>query len=181
MSVFDSAGDLGGDVAYRLMADSFVRLFWRAALFEQTLAWLREHGYYVVRLDASAWTQESDMHRDIAAALEFPDYYGNNLNALNDCLGDAAFGGYGAEGEEPTGVVLAFAGYDTFASHCPREAHSVLDIIADLARRAMLIGNRMCCLVQSSDPDIQLEPVGATPVSWNDAEWLNSRRRPDAD
>lgn len=181
MSAFDSDSDLGGDVAYRLMAESFVRLFWRAALFEQTLTWLREHGYYVVSLDASTWTEEADMHRDIAAALEFPDYYGYNLDALNDCLGDAAFRGYRAGDEEPTGFVLAFTGYDTFAAHCPREAHIVLDIIANWARRAMLIGNRVCCLVQSNDPDIQFEPVGATPVLWNDAEWLNSRRRPDAD
>ena len=28
------------------------------------------------------------MHRALADLLDFPDYYGNNLDALNDCLTD---------------------------------------------------------------------------------------------
>jgi hypothetical protein len=55
----------------------------------------------------------------------------------------------------------------------------VLDIIADRARTAMLTGHRICCLVQSNDPNIRLEPVAAMSVLWNDAEWLDNRRRPD--
>jgi Barstar (barnase inhibitor) len=171
MSAFNPDSDLRGDVAFRLMSNSFVRLFWRTELFEQSLAWLRGHGYHVVQVDASTWTREEDLHRDIAAALDFPDYYGRNLDALNDCLGD-----YGTDADA-TGFVLAFTGYDTFAAHCPREAHIVLDIVADHGRRAMLVGHRMFGLVQSNDPDIRLEPVGATPVMWNDAEWLDSSRR----
>ena len=172
-------GESGDDVAFRLMHNSFVRLFWRMELFEQTLASITEHGYHVVRLDASAWTQQADLHRDIAAALDFPDYYGENLSALNDCLRDVVAGEYGADASA-AGFVLAFTGYDKFTAHCPHEAHVVLDIIADQARRALLTGYRVCCLVQSDDPMIRFEPVGAMPVMWNEAEWLDSRRRPDA-
>jgi hypothetical protein len=176
MSAFNPDGDLRGDEGFLLLvSNSFVRLFWRAALFEQTVTWLRGHGYHVARLDASAWTREADMHRDIAALFGFPDYYGHNLDALNDCLGDFAFG----TDAGAAGFVLAFTGYDVFAAHCPREAQIVLDIVADLARRAMLTGHRVCCLVQSNDPEIRFEPVGAMPVLWNDEEWLDSRRRPD--
>ena len=178
MSAFKPDDDLRGDVAYRLMSSSFVRLFWRSALFDQTLDWLRAHGYHVVRVDASTWTQEADLHRDIAVALDFPDYYGHNLDALNDCLRDVAVGAYGNDAGA-TGFVLALTGYDAFAAHCPREAHIVLDIVADRARHAMLTGQRMCCLVQSDDPDLRFEPVGSMPVLWNDTEWLDSRRRPD--
>jgi hypothetical protein len=35
------------------------------------------------------------------------------------------------------------------------------------------------CLVQTNNPNIRFEPVGATPVGWNDAEWLDSQRRDD--
>jgi len=62
---------------------------------------------------------------------------------------------------EATGLIFAFTGYDTFAKHCPRESHVVLDIIADQARRAMLIGHRICALVQTDDPSTRFEPVGA--------------------
>jgi hypothetical protein len=32
--------------------------------------------------------------------------------------------------------------------------------------------------VQSDDPTIRFEPVGAMPVMWNHAEWLDAKRRP---
>jgi hypothetical protein len=74
---------------------------------------------------------------------------------------------------------VVFTGYDAFAARCPRAAQIVLDIMADSSRSAALVGRRLMCLVQRNDPHVQFEPVGATPVAWNDAEWLDSRRQPD--
>jgi len=173
-----SDAEESGDVAYRLMAPSFVRLFWRTSVLEATVGALREHGYQVVRLDAASWMREADLHRDIAAALDFPDYYGRNLDALNDCLRDVVTYDYGTS-RDVTGLVLVFTGYDAFTNRCPRAAQVVLDIVADQARSAALIGHRMCCLVQSNDPTIRFDPVGAMPVMWNDAEWLVSSRQQD--
>jgi hypothetical protein len=53
----------------------------------------------------------------------------------------------------------------------------VLDIMAVHSRSAALFGRRLICLVQSNYPHIRFDPVGATAVSWNDAEWLDSKRR----
>jgi hypothetical protein len=36
----------------------------------------------------------------------------------------------------------------------------------------------MMCLVQSDDPQLSFQMVGATPVMWNDAEWLATKRGP---
>jgi hypothetical protein len=77
------------------------------------------------------------------------------------------------------GLALVFTGYDAFASCCPRAAQIVLDIMADQSRCAALFGRRLMCLVQSDDPHIRFEPVGATAVMRNDAEQLDSKRRPD--
>ncbi|MGW0435919.1 barstar family protein [Micromonospora sp. NPDC003197] len=178
MSAFDPDADLSGDMAFRLVAPSFVRLFWRASVLETTVGALRDRGYQVVWLDASTWIREADLHHDIAAALDFPDYYGHNLDALNDCLRDVVTYDYGTR-REATGLVLVFTSYDAFATRCPRVAQVVLDIFADQARSAALIGHRMCCLVQSNNPTISFDPVGAMPVMWNDAEWLASNRQQD--
>ncbi len=62
-------------------------------------------------------------------------------------------------------------------ARCPRAAQIVLDIMADHSRAAALFGRRLMCLVHSNDPNIRFEPVGATPVAWNDAEWFDSERR----
>jgi hypothetical protein len=176
MAVFDSAGPLGSDLAYRLMRTGPVCLFWRLALLEEKALWLGEQGYQLVRMDAVEWHTEDDMHDAFATALDFPDYYGRNLDALNDCLRDVDVFEYGAT-PGTTGLVLILTGYDAFTRRCPRAAHIVLDIVADHSRTAMLLGHRLLALVQTDDPDLRFEPVGATTPGWNAAEWLNSSRR----
>ena len=41
-----------------------------------------------VQLSAAAWDTTEKAHADLAQALNFPDYYGHNLDALYDCLTD---------------------------------------------------------------------------------------------
>ncbi|WP_204039174.1 barstar family protein [Acrocarpospora phusangensis] len=160
---------------YRLMADSPVTLFWRHSILDETTDWLLAHDYQVVRLAASDWLVETDMHQAFAAALDFPEYYAGVLAALNDCLSDVAFCDYGAR-PEATGLVLVMTGYDTFAERFPLVAEAVLDIIASNATTALLVGHRILCLVQSDNPRIAFGPLGAEYARWNDAEWLEDRR-----
>lgn len=178
MAAFDPFDDLSQDLAFQLMVHSSVTLFWRRALLDETTDWLEKSGYHVVRLDAAGWTGEEDLHRDIAAALSFPDYYGRNLDALNDCLRDVAVQDYGWPAGV-TGLVLTFTGYDSFVARSPQVAQVVLDIIAGQARSALLFGQRLLTLVQTDDPRLVFGPVGAAPVVWNDVEWLEESRQPD--
>ncbi|KUH36393.1 hypothetical protein ATE80_23750 [Streptomyces kanasensis] len=93
----------------------------------------------MIRLETGQGNTERDTHRAMAVALDFPDCYGHNLDALNDCLGDVAcYGGYD-DAPEGAGPVLVFTDYDRFATTCPRAAQVVLDIIADQARRAAVL------------------------------------------
>jgi hypothetical protein len=160
---------------FQLVADSFVRLFWRPAVLAEVVQWLGEHGYQLVTVDTAGWTAEADMHRDLAAALGFPDHYGGNLDALDDCLRDVAEHAAGSP-STADGLVLVVVNYDSFAAARPRVAHALLDVFAARARTAALTGHRMCCLVQSNDPDLRFAAVGATPVLWNDAERLDADR-----
>lgn len=164
-----------GDRAFDLVKNGDVTLYWRTEILDELVAGLVRGGYQIVRLDAGGWAKQADFHRDIKAALDFPDYYGHNLDAFNDCMRDVASWEYGAS-RDATGTVLVFTGYDAFAGKEPRAAQVILDLISLNARRAMLYGHRLLCLVQSNDPNIIFEPVGATPVLWNPAEWADHRR-----
>lgn len=176
MASFDPGSPLGQDRAFLLLRDSAVTLFHKQAVLDETTQWLREQGYQVVEFDAASWSDVSGMHRDLAQALTFPDYYGHNLDAFNDCLRDVASLEYGWD-QSATGLVLVFTGYDTFAADHRDVAQTVLQIMARNSRLAALYGGRMICLVQSSDPDLHVGAVGATPVSWNLAERFDSERR----
>ncbi len=39
-----------------------------------------------IQLDCSGITTAAQLHSALAQSLDFPDYYGNNLDALFDCL-----------------------------------------------------------------------------------------------
>lgn len=39
-----------------------------------------------ITIDCSSIHTRQDLHRLFAEALSFPDWYGNNLDALHDCL-----------------------------------------------------------------------------------------------
>ena len=69
-----------------------------------------------------------------------------------------------------------FRRYDSFARSQPQLAQTILDSIETSSRRFLLTGRRLLALVQSDDPRIRFERVGAVPVTWNPREWLDSDR-----
>lgn len=139
------------------------------------IAWLAEHGYRIVRMTAAGWVNHQILHDDFASSLDFPEYYGRNFNALLDCLRDVAEISYGwSPGDR--GLVIVLDSFDTFHMADPDASQSVLDIVTWTGQRAALFGNRILCLVQSDDPRIKFEDVGALSIRWNLAEFLDSRR-----
>lgn len=140
-----------------------------------TSATLAKLGYVVVELDAGEWHTTQEALIAFGRALQFPDYYGRNVNALVDCMHDIATYDYGSD---PTaaGTVIALDHYDTFTEHDPQLAWTLLEVLADTARQALLIGHRFLVLARSADPDLSLPAVGATPVTWNRQEFMRSRR-----
>jgi len=175
MPPFEADAPLTHPLDFMLAMNGSVHLFWDPGILSQTRAWLAENGYGLVAVDSAEWTNEAAMHDSLAVALNFPDYYGKNMNALDDCLRGVASYDY-ATTASPTGFALVIEHYETFRQADPWAAQRLLNSFARAAHRGALIGHRMLCLVQSGDPRIQLEPVGAMPVSWNPQEWLNASR-----
>ena len=42
----------------------------------------------MIVLDGKRMTERAELHAELKRKLSLPDYYGNNLDALNDCLGE---------------------------------------------------------------------------------------------
>lgn len=158
-----------------LIHDPYITMFWDPALLDDAVGRLRSRGYDVRTADAAEWTDPQAMHRALASLLDFPGYYGNNLDALNDCLSDVAYGAYGMDASA-TGLVVVLVHFDRFVATHAEAAFALLDIFAVQARAAALHSRPMVCLVQSDDPELSIPPVGARPVMWNGAEWLRARR-----
>lgn len=167
MTTLGRVAPLGAD--FHLLKNGPVTLYHRPEVMEDAVATLAGLGYLVHRFDARTWTTRADFAAAVKEELDFPDYFGGNLDAFNDCMRDLAAFSYGAD-RDSAGTAFVLTGYDAFAARDPRAAQIILDVFADNARVGLLHGHRMACLVQSDDPDIRFAPVGATPVAWSLAE-----------
>jgi RNAse (barnase) inhibitor barstar len=149
-----------------ILRDSVVSLYWKKDVLESDLDWFKNENYEIISFDCKTWTDEIEMHKQLKQNLYFPDYYGMNLNALNDCLSDFEI--------IKTGQIIVFEHLDSIDS---RLLHDLLDVFAINSRQQLLFGKRLIILAQVDDPNIEIDPVGAFSVSWNGQEWLNSKRQ----
>jgi len=160
-----------------ILRDGGTALYWRPEILTLDLSWFEAQGYSLISFDTSQWKSEVDMHASLKAKLSFPDYYGNNLNALNECLRDNLIV------PDAAGLVLSLLHCDKFVQAVPpigltttSVAEALLDILNRAARYHMLFGRRLIILVQSDDPAIRFGELGGTSALWNRREWLNSSR-----
>ncbi len=169
MAVFRDGSDDFQRLDYTLLQNGTVSLYFRSAVLAEDVEQLKTYGYRIDNFDCAAWQNEEDMFTAFAATLNFPDYFGRNLNALNDCLCDI-------DVPEESGRALVFHRYDAFAAKMSEVVWTVLDIIESNSHLYLLFGKRLLALVQSDDPRIQFNGLGAQHANWNRREWLNANR-----
>jgi hypothetical protein len=165
-------GDLPADrerLDWLLFQNGGVVLYHKQQVLTEHTAWLVREGYQLRELDAYAWKDSKAFHEDVKRVFAFPSHYASNLASLVDAL---------AELEIPPGgaVAVQVKRYDRFAKVDPHLAWSVLDALETTSRRLLLTGRRLLTLIQSDDPRIKFERVGAMPVNWNAREWLETDR-----
>jgi RNAse (barnase) inhibitor barstar len=170
----NGAAPFKGDAAdrerldWKLLESGAVVLYHKPQVLTLDQAWLTQAGYRIDELDAVRWTTGRDFHTAVKAALEFPDYYSHNLASLVEAL---------SEMPVPNGGrAVVIKHYDAFARAESELAQNVLDAIETTSRRFLLVGRRLLALIQSDDPRIRFERVGAMPVNWNPREWLDGDR-----
>lgn len=149
------------------MLNGSVFLYNKSSILEKDIALIKAEGFEVARVDC-ADLDEGAFHKKIAKTLMFPAYYGENLNAFDDCLSDI----------EPknTGVLLVFENYDTFLAKNPEFGNDVLEVIQLNAWRFLIRENVLMSFVQSNDPELLIPAIGGMAPQWNDEEWFDKAR-----
>jgi hypothetical protein len=95
----------------------------RAALIKKAAAACKLD-YSEVDLKGAAG--KNSMLEKMARALDFPDYFGLNWDALNDCLTDMGW-------KHASGYVVQLRKFTAFAGRCPGEAKTAGDIFTTAA------------------------------------------------
>jgi RNAse (barnase) inhibitor barstar len=164
---------------WTILRDGGVCLYLRQEILSDDLNWLRSDGYEIISFDAIEWQSGSEseseqrMHESLKAQLSFPVYYGNNLDALDECMLDDLVV------PDQAGLALVLDHYDRFCKPVQTRASDerstgqvVLNIFANAVRYHMLFGRRLLILVQSDDPRIEFGRLGGVRPQWNRHEWL---------
>jgi hypothetical protein len=154
---------------WKLLERGAVALYHKSSVLSADLAWFRQQNYTIHEMNASTWQTPQDFHVEAQRVLSFPSYYAKNLASWVDCLAELPV-------PDETGTVLVFRRFEVFARSQAQLSQTILDSIETTSRRFLLTGRRLLALVQSDDPRIRFERVGAMPVTWNPQEWLDSDR-----
>lgn len=154
---------------WKLMERGAIALYNKPQVLSQDVAWFKQASYVIHELNGTEWTTTDAFHADVKRGLHFPDYYSRNLASWIDCLPELPVPDEG-------GMLLVFRRFDVLAKAQPTFAQTILDSIESTSRRFLLTGRRLVALVQSDDPRLRFERVGALPVTWNPREWTEADR-----
>lgn len=143
--------------------------YFKNGILDEDLNWFNNNNFEIIEMNCRNWNHKN-VHQKLKDALSFPDYYGENLNAFEDCLTDMYNKTY-------RGLILVFRRYDSFVEEDGKFAEAILDIIARQSRVWLLTGQKLIGLIQSDNPDLDFPELGGTSPSWNGIEWLNENRK----
>jgi RNAse (barnase) inhibitor barstar len=157
----DDINFLHGRLDWAVLQNGWSSLYCREDILEKDLLWFRDANFSVIEMDCLGWTNMDVIHASLRTALDFPDYYGNNWDALNDCLSDVAI--------LEEGLVVVLRHFDQVKSEWGLH---IADIFANNSRRHLLFGRKLILLMQVSSRKFELPKVGGCPVVWNAREFF---------
>ena len=152
-----------------ILKDGPICKYFKNGILDEDLNWFNNNNFEIIEVNCRNWNRKN-AHQNLKIALNFPDYYGENLNAFADCLTDMYNKRY-------KGLILVFRRYDNFVEEDGKFAEAILDIIAKESRVWLLTGQKLIGLIQSDNPDLDFPELGGTSPSWNGIEWLNENRK----
>ena len=159
-------------IDYDILNTGGFRLYKRTDLLQEDMAGLGALSYRIFDFDCTDWSDEGIMHSQVATRLEFPSYYGRNLDALSDCLRDVPF-------LQNEAAALVLRRFDDLFNREPELAATLLHIVARAEWEFLLTERRLVCLLQSNDPWLHSklpESLGQRSAHWNRAEFLDANR-----
>jgi len=88
MATFQNNPEERQRLDYRVLQNGWSSLYWQQQVLDADLNWFKNQNFDIARFGCTNWKDVDNIHNDFKTKLNFPDYYGENLDALNDCLSD---------------------------------------------------------------------------------------------
>jgi hypothetical protein len=172
----DDAGQRRHAMDWAILQKGPVALFYKPAVLDDAVAWLKGRGYTVATADCGPDPSKPGVLDAITVALGFPEGVAGAAGAASANLDVFADYCWQLEIPDDGGFALVLLRYDRVEAADRKLAETVLDILAGSAWSKLLFGRRLICLVQSDNPRLTFGPVGGRAPTWNSREWFNKDR-----
>jgi RNAse (barnase) inhibitor barstar len=166
---WDSTYDEDENLDWLIMRAGPISKYFSAQILDQNLRELEKLRYQLIDVSASRWTSKN-VYDEIGKTFNFPDYFGKNLNALDDCLSDLFNPRY-------KGLVVVIRNFDRFYEENKNLADDILDVFCAVSWEWLLAERKLIVFLQSNDADLEIRKVGGWSPRWNASEWLDSDRK----
>ncbi|MDO5417190.1 MAG: barstar family protein [Lachnospiraceae bacterium] len=170
MAAFNRQVNNCSKVDWEILINGSISLYCNENILIKDLEWLNKNQYKVIIMDFSEILSIEEFHVKIKKICEFPDYYGENMAALRDCLL------HDLEIPYDGGCAFVFKNFDSFYMKDKKMAHDILEILNEASRQRMLTGERLITLLQSGNPKFAPDIIGAYKISWNRYEFVEAYR-----
>src|SRR5258705_13725559 len=83
-------------------------------------------GLAYFHIEGQKLTKKEQFLNHAALAMHFPDYFGDNWDAFEDCLTDLSWA-------DADGYFILYDHTDVFAEHCPQHFDTLIEILKEAA------------------------------------------------
>lgn len=170
MAAFERYKNNCARVDWEILINGAISLYHKRNILEKDLKWLNEKGYKIVNIDLKEIDTVGLFHKKIKKACNFPEYYGENMSALSDCLR------HYLEIPFESGFALVMENFDLFYEKDRMSGQEILERLNRGARERILTGERLITLIQTSNLQFCPEAIGSFELCWNRHEFANERR-----
>ncbi len=138
---------------WNLLKNGFINTYKTTEKLTADVNSLKNNGYRNIIFDAKEWNKEIEFHEAVAKQFHFPDYYGKNLNAFNDCMVESLM-------SVNQNIVIVLDNFHFLEERFGHNfAWSLLDIVSDNSRMLLVLGKKVITLIRS-ERKLEYSPIG---------------------
>ncbi len=157
------------DLDMLILKNGSIVMYHNTVILEEDIKWFEKSRYEILDINVQNWNSKN-FHKKVKENFNFPDYYGENMNAFEDCLSDLLNKKY-------RGLLIVLRNIDIIAEQDRNLTEGFLGIISSISRRWLLYSQFLIGAIQSNDPDIHFGTLGGEKPLWNSDEWFDEDRR----